>query len=325
MTTIFIKNLKLLASGQLKLRWSALNSQLTKYDIGPFKLTGFIHDTILSSEQGGIIDTLGTEIVTFDGTGDDLGDKNKIKALIAAARKKVETARVSHAAAAISDTLACLDELSNAVENFYTQLEAFPFPLLNCPYKDTPEHIVYSHACNYLGLSKFQIDSHSSIEIRKLKEEALITRLVALKKAIRPEYNLEQQRETTVQALNDLARDNSDIVKPKKAVSVPIVSAGFTLFAMPLKGQTATAGTMEKAILLAKKEISELTVESCACPKAKPVLARALVEHAEEDVVPKKPKVVVAKVPVKVVDEEEDAHEEDEELEHDGSRASSPH
>ncbi|RUR13119.1 hypothetical protein [Legionella sp. km772] len=286
MPTIFIKNLKDLIFGQLNIRWSALNAQQTAYDYGFLKLSSFVHDTMLSVEQADIIANLQKTIVAFNGTGNDQKDKEKLKEHIAEAKKAVETARVDHEAGATSDTLTCLQDVSNAIENFYMQLQDFPFPLLGLQDAATPEFIIYSHACHYLGLAKFQPDPHCSIEIRKQKEQALYNRLDKLKKAIRPEYTLDEQREVALQALKDLDRDNNDIVKPKKAVSVPLVSAGFSLFSMPVKAQTSSVGTLEKEILLATKEINAMTVDTSACPKPKaativPMLVRTTSKDAQ--------------------------------------------
>jgi hypothetical protein len=336
MPTIFIKNLKDLIFGQLNLRWSALNSQQTAYDYGPFKFSSLVHDTMLSVEQAEIVAKLQKKIVSFEGTENDEEDKNTLKGYIAAAKREVETARVDHVAGATSDTLGCLQDVSNAAENFYMQLQDCAFPLLGLPDRTTPEYIIYSHACHYLGLAKFQPDTHCSIEVRKLKEQALFNRLDKLKKAIRPEYTLDDQREIALQALKDLDRDNNDIVKPKKAVSVPLVSAGFSLFSMPVKAQTSSVGTLEKEIILATKQIVAMTPETSQCPKAKPLAVIPLLVRAPSkevhvaDGVKGKAVVktaVTAVTTVKAQDDEEEVvhHEDDDELElDDGSRSSSP-
>jgi len=266
MATVFLYNLKDLVAGQLKLRWSALNNQLTKADFGPLKLSGLVYDTTLSTKQADIICKLERDIVTFEGTDNDADDKDSIKRLISTAYRGVEQAREGHGHSDDGSTLKCLEDLSNGIENFYTKVQDFPFPLLNIPLIRTPENLVYSHACHYLGLSKFQNDGHGSIEIRRLKEEVLCKRLDALKKSIRPEYTLSDQKETALRLLSDLARDNQDVVKPKKGVKLPLVSSvGVTLFGLSAKPQTASLGSLGKEIILAQDEIKAMTQEQSDC------------------------------------------------------------
>ena len=261
MTTIFIKNVTKLVSAKLKVRWSELNAQLTAADVGPFKCTPLIHNTQLSTEQAQIIDDLEKDIIKFVSSTEDKNDKERIKSLIAHYKKKVERVREAHDAKSTSGTLECLDKLNNAVEGFYIKLQDFNFPLLDREDLGTPEYVVYDHACYYLGLSLFDPHSHSSMEIKKNKDEALYKRLAALENAIRAEYNIEQQKTITLQTLQDLARDNQDIVKPKKMLSVPVLSTGFTFLGMPLKAQTASTGRLGQQIILAENMIKALTQE----------------------------------------------------------------
>ncbi len=284
MTTIFIENLKQLIAGQLRLRWSELNTQKTAYNVGPVKLGNFVHNPSLSDGQRNIIGTLEGQILTFKGTGNDEEDKNIIKGYLTVAKKAVEDLRRDHNADGDSATLSCLEKISNATENFYMQLEDISFPLLNLPNKSTPEYLVYFHACAYLGLAKFQPDSHSSIDIRKQKEKALFKRLESLKKAIQPSYTLDEQRAVTLQMLNDLKRDNEDIVKPKKPFSIPFFSAGVAILSMPVKAQTSSEGTLEEEISSAIRKINEMTEETSHCPRAKANIMRPMVKtpSAEE-------------------------------------------
>lgn len=292
MPTVFIKNLKQLIAGHLKLRWSNLKAQETAYNYGPLKLTSLIHDVTLSIEQARIIAELEVKIITFPGVGTDEEDKNFIKKLIADAQLKVEKVRVEHDAKATSDTLSCLQYVSNMTESFYMQLKALTpiFSFLDLPVKVTPEYVVYEHACNYLGLAKFYPDTHGSIETRKLKEAALFNRLDLLKKTIQPQHTLDEQRTFVLDALTNLGRDNIEIVRPKKAVSLPFFSAGATIIGIPVKAQTTSVGTLEHAIELATKEVNEMKASTSDCPRERSVIAPLLVKST---IASGKPKAVV--------------------------------
>lgn len=295
MPTIFIKNLKQLIAGHLKLRWSDLKAQETAYNYGPIKLTSMIHDVTLSIEQAKIVAELEVKIITFSGVGTDEEDKDFIKKLIADAQLKVEKVRVDHDATATSDTLNCLQYVSNMTESFYMQLKALTptFAFLDIPVKATPEYVVYEHACNYLGLAKFYPDTHGSIETRKLKEAALFNRLDLLKKTIQPQHTLEEQRTFVLDALTNLGRDNIEIVRPKKAVSIPFFSAGATIIGIPVKAQTTSVGTLEHAIELATKEVNEMKVSDC--PRERSVMAPLLVKAPLVEVPEEKSKAKVVK------------------------------
>lgn len=286
MPTIFIKNLKQLIAGHLKVRWSELKAQETAYNYGFLKLTSMFHDMTLSIEQAKVIAELEVKIITFPGVGTDEEDKDFIKKLIADAQLAVEKVRVDHDAKATSGTLACLQYVSNMTESFYMQLKALTptFAFLDIPVKATPEYVVYEHACNYLGLAKFYPDTHGSIETRKLKEAALFNRLDLLKKTIQQQHTLEEQRTFVLDALANLGRDNIEIVRPKKAVSIPFFSAGATIIGIPVKAQTSSVGTLEHTIELATKDVNEMKPGTSDCPRERSVMAPLLVREPSAEV-----------------------------------------
>lgn len=267
MTTIFVENLKKLVGAQLKKRWAELKAQENAYDFGFLKLSSKVHDTALSSRQAVIIDTLEHKILAFEATGDDNKDKESIKLLITQTKKEIEDARGEHKFSDDSKTLECLEKLKNNIENFYDSLKTVAFPLLNFIYKRTPECIVYSGACHYLGLAKFNSEAHGSIDVKRAKQEKLLERLRQLKETIRPEYNLEQQRTAAIRILNDLSRDNQDIVKGvETALTTPFGSIGLSIFGGSVKISTASEGSLAKGIEIMIATIKALTVEECDCP-----------------------------------------------------------
>lgn len=267
MTTIFITSLTQLVSARLKIRWNELNAQLTAYDYFGVKITELFHSNMLSKEQAQIVADLEKEVIQFaaQSEGSDKTQKDKLKELIKSAQKKVEQARGEHKAGATSATITCLEALNGAIDKFYEKLEAYPFRFFEREYIPTPEYVVYQHACSYLGNSIFHPDKHSNSEIKKKKEAAVHNRLNRLEKAIKPEYTLEQQKDTTTQVLRDLSRDNYDIVKPTQVAHAPISLGGVTFFNIPIKLNTSSLGNLHDQILLAEKAIKAMTQKTSAC------------------------------------------------------------
>jgi hypothetical protein len=281
MTTIFIQNLKLLVLGELKHRWGKLDSQLTKYDFGALKLSKFVHNEVLSATQATIISELQTEIEIFEATGDDSADKDAIKGLIKAAKTNILEARKDEPSG--GSTLRCLEGLFVTIDNFHSTLKDFNFQLLNRTLINTPEFVVYSHACYYIGLFVFHPDPSSNVQIRARKETELLNMLNLIRKATRPEDTLAIQKETALQVLTNLARANNEIVQPKKVGSLSASYVGLSFLGLRVKKPTASLGSLERLIELATKKINALEIDTADCPKLMKVAAEGVEEESERN------------------------------------------
>ncbi len=110
-----------------------------------------------------------------------------------------------------SKAVECLRKQIEYAENFQDKLHNFSFNLLNRPYPQTPEAIIYYHACYYLGQEIFTPESRD-VKIRNKKEESLGIRLKQLNDLMQLERPLVEQKNIASQIIKDMLSDNAQAV-----------------------------------------------------------------------------------------------------------------
>ena len=260
--TIFSLVLKKL----IKERLSPLSLSLAK------KATSVGYNTDLSTDQKVVIDKLEEDILLFEATGKDEGDAAKIGDLIDKAREKIQTVREKYGQPRDGgDTITCLNNLKLHTNDFHKKLSSFKFSLLDKEYTETPENIIYYHATYYFGEEIFVPKSGIDVEIRSSKEKKLEIRLKSLSELIKPTYTLDEQRERSIQVLDDLASDNKLAIKKDEA-STPVTVPGLSFWgvSLTLSGVTdyfaASEGRMGVQFNLAARKIREMTEETFEPP-----------------------------------------------------------
>ncbi|WP_298627341.1 hypothetical protein [uncultured Legionella sp.] len=266
--TIFLRVLKILIKEQLNKTSRTLEWQ-----------TGYpsIYDQLLSSQKKIIIDALEEKIVKFVGTGNDEADSQTINKLIEAARVLVQKRHEDHKKPRDSgDTLDMLSNLIFHTNAFFSKLDAFNQPaevsenddgpiklrLINHPYFHTPENIIYDYAARYIGSEIFEPSSGIDSQIRKQKEDAVLTRIQGLSEVIKPQFGLTVRKERSLQALADLASDNTRIITPPTTSSfgIPFLSiGGFFSVKMPTKLFNPGEGRFGKLFSLAESLVSDMS------------------------------------------------------------------
>ncbi|BCA97040.1 hypothetical protein TUM19329_34010 [Legionella antarctica] len=258
--TIFLMVLKKLIKEQL----SPLSIGLDK------KAKSVGYNTDLSTDQKEVIDKLEADILRFEGSGNDETDAAKFGELIDKAREKIQIIREKYGESRDEgDTITCLNKLKLHTNDFHKKLESFKFSLLNKEYSETPENVCYYHATYYFGEEIFAPKKGLDIKIREQKEAKLEKRLQSLSELIKPTHTLDEQRERSIQVLDDLASDNKLAIKKDEApVTVPGMS--FWGVSLTLSGVTdyfsASEGRMGVQFNLAARKIRDMSEDKFEPP-----------------------------------------------------------
>lgn len=222
----------------------------------------------LSIDQKELIDRLEEAMLLFQGNeeNDDEADSKKISEIIDGFRVKIQAAREKHGAARDEGaTISCLNNLIFHTSGFHSKLVAFKFNLLNKPYSETPENIVYYHSAYYFGEEIFTPKSGIDLEIRVKKEQKLAIRLQSLSELIKPSHTLDQQRERAMQVLTDLANDNKMVIK-KDEGATPVALPGLSFWGFSMTAPTdwfaASEGRMGQQFNFACRKIREMTKDT---------------------------------------------------------------
>ena len=252
--------------------------KLIKTQLGPLSIslgkkadsTGYNND--LSRDQQEIIDTLDNTLSLLQGTGNDANDTATVIELIDTARKKIQTVRELYKEPRDGgETMKCINSLKSHTSDFYEKLLLFKFCLLNKPYFETPENIIYYHATYYFGEEIFAPKAGLDVDIRNKKERKLEMRLKFLSELIDPSYNLEEQRERSLQVLDDLFSDNNLAIKKDDGNSaIPMPGLSFWGMSVTLTGITeifaASEGRMAVQFNQAARKIKAMTNETFQPP-----------------------------------------------------------
>jgi hypothetical protein len=258
--TIFLMVLKKLIKDQL----SPVSTNLA------YQSKAFGYNQQCSKDQKLIIDDLGDKLVLFQGTGDDEADSKEIVKLLEAALRDIQAKRESHGEPKDQGkTVGCLKDLIFHTRGFYEKLVAYKFSLLDKEYTETPENIVYFHSAVYFGDDIFTPKANIDVEIRNKKEDRLAIRLKSLSELIKPGYSFEEQKERTLQVLQDLAADNKLVIKGDNSnVAVPGLSFwGFQITA-PTEWFSAGEGRFAEEFNMAVRRIKEMKPEQFVKPVA---------------------------------------------------------
>jgi hypothetical protein len=236
--TIFLRVLKKLIKEQLSETSRTLEWQ-----------TGYpsVYNQLLSSQKKIIVDALEEKIVKFVGTGNDEADSKTINKLIEDARVLIQDKHDEHKKPRDSgDTLDMMSNLIFHTNAFYAKLDKYnkseipevadksegpvKLRLINHPYFNTPEIIIYYYAASYIGGELFQPSTGKGNDplVRKAKEDAVLVRIQALSEVIKPQFGLADRKQRSIQALIDLSSDNTRIITPPNTSSfgVPFLSFG---------------------------------------------------------------------------------------------------
>lgn len=234
--TIFLKVLKMLIKEQLSETSRTLEWQ-----------TGYpsVYNQLLSSQKKIIVDALEEKIVKFVGTGNDEADSKTINKLIEDARVLVQDKHDEHKKSRDSgDTLDMMSNLIFHTNAFYAKLDKYNKPetseaqeknegpvklrLINHPYHNTPENIIYFYAAGYIGGEIFKPSTNIDLKVRNQKEEAVLSRIQSLSERIQPHFGLSDRKLRSTQALTDLSSDNLRIITPPTTPSfgIPFLSLG---------------------------------------------------------------------------------------------------
>lgn len=252
---IFLKVLKRLIGDEL-------NSLATDLDN---KTKGLLTNHKLSADQKKEVTTLHENIILYQKTEDDGDTSAAICELIKTTHKAIKQIRKVHKENNEGLTLPALTKLIEGVSEFYEKLKGLEFNLLNMPYTETPEGMVYYHAALYLG-EKILTPALSVYKDVKDKKEACISeRLGILNGLIKPEQSFEERKKHALKTLKDLERDNKDIVKTANAnnyVSIPLNPVGsFKMFGVKLSLAQligVSEGRFEVLFTEAEREINKM-------------------------------------------------------------------
>jgi len=215
METIFLKVVKDLVNDKFTAMKTSLQDQISR----PF------YNVKLSEKQLEIIKELEQKLVKHDSTINDKTDSLKIVKLIQDARIEIRNARVEQGESQdTGSTLQAISKMGDDVTAFYAKLESFGFSLLDRPWQNTPEYILYLHAAKYLGETVFKPLQKSDASVSKTKETDLSKRLEALAK--QKNQGFDDQKKWTLVTLEDLDGDNKKIRNGGES-SVPIPGANF--------------------------------------------------------------------------------------------------
>lgn len=213
-----------------------LNSASTKQNN---KSQGYFYKKQLSADQCSLINQLNEKIIRFESNGSDKAISEAVTALINDHYEQVRKVRGEHKEDKDKgETIKCLVKLKTYVPEFYKKLESFEFKLLDRPYTEMPEGIVYFHAAVYLGEEIFSPKKIMDCDIRKEKELCLCNRLKQLSEYIQPQYTFEERKERTGFVLKDLGRDNEEIIhnaNKNNYFSLPLPISGPNVLGMKFK------------------------------------------------------------------------------------------
>lgn len=254
--TIFVNVVTQLINEALSDRSVKLKGQTASY----------LHNTTLSETQRTIITQLATTISRYQSISSDEQDHRNIVTILTKTRDEIRTTRQQHQQKEEGETTHCLNNLILSTESFYQKLGKLNFPLLDRPYTNTPENIVYTKACYYLGQEIFD-PQHGDHTVREAKEKAVEARLIQLAQLIKDEQTLDERRKWTKQVLSDLDADNLKAGQPAVPRAIPGVSimGVFSLTAPDILA--ARKGRLGSLLKQAGIEIEQLTIETAACPK----------------------------------------------------------
>lgn len=216
---IFLKVLKTLIGNELTTAASKQNS----------KSNGYGYNKQLSADQQNLIAELNKSIILYDPSEDDSTISTDIGNLIKGTHKAIKKLRDEHKTRTEGETLPALIDLKNRVPEFYEKLKSFNFKLLNKPFTETPEGIVYYYAALYLGEQIFCPSKYKVSEVKKAKEDCLCDRLQQLSDLIKPDHKFEDRKKHTMTILHDLARDNKEIVNEANSsnyINLPLPIGG---------------------------------------------------------------------------------------------------
>ncbi|CAM2746196.1 hypothetical protein [Legionella worsleiensis] len=266
--TIFLKALIQLIRDKL----NALSARLDYQASHPG-----LYNMTLSLEKKSIVAVLDKKLLDFTGTGHDQNDYKTIIDWVNESHQHILAAQVKHSKSSDGDTLKLIADLAFQIRRFFEKIDtcnhatesnaassACParLQLINHPYRQTPEHIVYYYAAIYLGEEIFQPHDWAKPDIRDLKEKAVIDRIQSISLKIQSQFSLEARKEQVLKELNDLLRDNHDIVTPKSTSSIGIPFfdiASLIKIRVPTTFFDPGEGRLARVFGLAKIEVMHMT------------------------------------------------------------------
>lgn len=137
--------------------------------------------------------------------------------------------------------------------------------LIDKPYYDTPEHIIYYHAASYLADEIFNPSSDLNVDVRNEKVKNLAKRLQFLFEVIKPNHSLQEQKQRCQQILTDISSDNNKAIKREDtSTALPV---GVALFSVPIsltapkKLISAGPGRMAKEFEAASRKIENMKIK----------------------------------------------------------------
>jgi hypothetical protein len=254
-----------------------IKEQLSPLSLGlARKAKSYGYNTDLSTDQKEVIDKLEGDILLFEASGHDDVDAAKIGDLVDKAREKIQSVREKYKEARDEgETITCLNNLKLHTNDFHKKLSSFKFGLLDKEYTETPENIIYFHAVYYFGEEIFVPKSGIDVEIRSQKEKKLEIRLKSLSELIKPTHTLDEQKERSIQVLEDLASDNKLAIK-KEEGSTPVAVPGLSFWGFQITAPTewfaASEGRMGVQFNLAARRIREMTEDTFEPPVVQQVV-----------------------------------------------------
>lgn len=244
-----------------------LNSAATKQNN---KSQGYFYKKQLSADQLSIINELNEKIIRFESNEGDKFISEAVTLIIHNHYELLRKVRGEHKEDKDKgETIKCLVKLKSYVPEFHKKLLSFKFNLLDRPFTEMPEGIVYFHAAVYLGEEIFSPKKIMDRDIREDKEACLYLRLKQLSEYIKPNYTFEERKERTAQVLIDLGRDNEEIIvkaNAKNYISLPLPISGPSLLGMKLSLADVVGcglGRFSEQFNEAVRKIDRLTPKPC--------------------------------------------------------------
>lgn len=260
MLTIFTKAVMEFISDQLTALIGIENQKIN----GPLS---FLTTKELTQKQIALLKELNTKVLRYQCTGNDATDQQGLKDLVDEYITKLAPLRAKYNQ--YRDSGQCMDTLnaiSRHIKGFYDRLKVFKFNLLNLVYdENSPELTVDFFAAYYLGTEIFKPESYDET-IRVGKEAILENRLLKLQKTSATTYSLKERAKEALEALDDIDRDNKDVVS-KKPGWVPEMELGFfTTVKVKSESLNSSAGRLGMAMELARSKIKELMAKQLQEP-----------------------------------------------------------
>lgn len=270
METIFVKVLKKLISEQLTPLSASQQSKSESYG----------YNNALSLVQQTLVNQLLQAIARYSKDVTDDESVKEVTALITKTREEVQKARERFDEDKNDgEAVKTLTNLEQHIKEFYTKIadrnkdkpEIYAYKVLDVAFKNNPLHLMYELDLHYTGTQIFdpkKVDGKT----RAAKELKVGERVKILSEQIQETHGLEEQRSRTNKTLDDLKRDNEDIIRQESNMFSTVLSK-FSFYGVSPNVQTTGEGRLGRFIestLVLIETMTLSTFESLAASDESP-------------------------------------------------------